>query len=51
MTDAVKRALRNFGNLLGNCLYDKHYTQEITKMKVPVVSTPFTKQLASHLTF
>jgi len=22
-TDALKRALRNFGNLLGNCLYDK----------------------------
>ncbi|KAG2156733.1 Rad52/22 family double-strand break repair protein-domain-containing protein [Suillus bovinus] len=35
VTDAVKRALRNFGSLLGNCLYDKSYTQEITKMKVP----------------
>ncbi|KZT04465.1 recombination protein Rad52 [Laetiporus sulphureus 93-53] len=37
VTDAVKRALRNFGNLLGNCLYDKAYTQEIVKMKVPPV--------------
>ncbi|KAG1776302.1 Rad52/22 family double-strand break repair protein-domain-containing protein [Suillus placidus] len=35
VTDAVKRALRNFGSLLGNCLYDKSYTQEITKIKVP----------------
>ncbi|KAL5482331.1 CDC36 [Sanghuangporus weigelae] len=34
VTDGIKRALRNFGNLLGNCLYDKQYTQEIVKMKV-----------------
>lgn len=37
VTDGVKRALRNFGNLLGNCLYDKSYTQEIVKIKVPPV--------------
>jgi DNA repair and recombination protein RAD52 len=36
VTDALKRSLRNFGNLLGNCLYDKSYTQEIVKIKVPV---------------
>jgi DNA repair and recombination protein RAD52 len=36
--DAVKRALRNFGNLLGNCLYDENYTSEIVKIKVPPVS-------------
>ncbi|KAH6918057.1 RAD52 DNA repair protein [Coprinopsis sp. MPI-PUGE-AT-0042] len=35
VTDAVKRALRNFGNLMGNCLYDKNYTQEVVKIKVP----------------
>ncbi|KAJ2914804.1 hypothetical protein MD484_g5602, partial [Candolleomyces efflorescens] len=34
VTDGLKRALRNFGNLLGNCLYDKSYTQEVVKMKV-----------------
>ncbi|KAF8636929.1 hypothetical protein AX17_003180 [Amanita inopinata Kibby_2008] len=34
VTDGLKRALRNFGNLLGNCLYDKAYTQEVVKMKV-----------------
>ena len=39
MTDGVKRALRNFGNLLGNCLYDKAYTQEVIKIKVPPVSS------------
>ncbi|KAH9936020.1 Rad52 22 double-strand break repair protein [Amylocystis lapponica] len=38
VTDGVKRALRNFGNLLGNCLYDKSYTQEVVKIKVPPVS-------------
>ncbi|KLO09402.1 Rad52 22 double-strand break repair protein [Schizopora paradoxa] len=38
VTDGIKRALRTFGNLLGNCLYDKQYTSEIVKMKVPVVN-------------
>ncbi|KAM0715325.1 hypothetical protein Q7P37_008823 [Cladosporium fusiforme] len=33
-TDALKRALRNFGNVLGNCLYDKDYLQKVTKLKV-----------------
>ncbi|KAK5112181.1 hypothetical protein LTR85_011614 [Meristemomyces frigidus] len=32
-TDALKRALRNFGNVLGNCLYDKDYLQKVTKVK------------------
>ncbi|KAG6331988.1 hypothetical protein ID866_7100 [Astraeus odoratus] len=35
VTDALKRTLRNFGNLLGNCLYDKVYAQEVVKIKVP----------------
>ncbi|KAL0573639.1 DNA repair protein rad52 [Marasmius crinis-equi] len=34
VTDGLKRALRSFGNLLGNCLYDKTYTQEVVKIKV-----------------
>ncbi|KAK0653359.1 DNA repair and recombination protein rhm52 [Lasiodiplodia hormozganensis] len=33
-TDALKRALRTFGNVLGNCLYDKNYESRISKMKV-----------------
>ncbi|MCJ1243535.1 DNA repair protein rad52 [Trapelia coarctata] len=34
-TDALKRALRNFGNILGNCIYDKEYLGKVTKLKVP----------------
>ncbi|KAF5311001.1 hypothetical protein D9619_007927 [Psilocybe cf. subviscida] len=33
VTDGLKRALRNFGNVMGNCLYDKSYAQEIVKIK------------------
>ncbi|KAI9829769.1 MAG: hypothetical protein M1819_006006 [Sarea resinae] len=33
-TDALKRALRNFGKVLGNCIYDKEYLAKITKVKV-----------------
>jgi len=38
VTDATKRALKTFGNVLGNCLYDKDYAKEVVKMKVPPVS-------------
>ncbi|KAJ7855732.1 Rad52 22 double-strand break repair protein [Mycena olivaceomarginata] len=34
-----KRTLRTFVNGLGNCLYDKQYTAEIVKIKVPPVRT------------
>ena len=40
MTDALKRAFRTFGNLLGNCLYDKAYVSEVGKMKAAKVRTP-----------
>lgn len=33
-TDALKRALRTFGNVLGNCLYDKDYLAKVTRVKV-----------------
>ena len=36
-TDGLKRALRNFGNLLGNCVYDKDYVSKVTKLKVAPV--------------
>ncbi|KAE8390624.1 hypothetical protein BDV23DRAFT_154958 [Aspergillus alliaceus] len=32
-TDALKRTLRNFGNVLGNCIYDKEYVSKVTKVK------------------
>ncbi|KAI4207210.1 MAG: hypothetical protein LQ346_000704 [Caloplaca aetnensis] len=33
-TDGLKRALRNFGNILGNCVYDKEYISKVTKIRV-----------------
>lgn len=33
ITDATKRALRLFGNALGNCLYDKAYTAHLQTAK------------------
>ncbi|KAF8862351.1 hypothetical protein BDZ45DRAFT_617115 [Acephala macrosclerotiorum] len=32
-TDGLKRALRNFGNVLGNCIYDKEYLKQVNKIK------------------
>lgn len=53
-TDALKRALRNFGNVLGNCLYDKTYLSNVAKVKA--VPTKFDEtrlhrhpDLAAHL--
>ncbi|BFZ54323.1 DNA repair protein rad52 [Savitreella phatthalungensis] len=37
VTDAMKRAMRNFGSVLGNCLYDKQYLKDISKVRVPPV--------------
>ncbi|KAL1746044.1 DNA repair protein Rad52/59/22 [Schizophyllum fasciatum] len=43
VTDGMKRALRHFGNVVGNCLYDKSYTDRVAKMKpkVPKVLSRF----------
>lgn len=49
-TDALKRALRHFGNVLGNCIYDKSYVQKVTKMKV-VPSKFDEKSLHRHADF
>ena len=37
-TDGLKRALRSFGNVLGNCLYDKDYLAKITRVRASPVS-------------
>ncbi|KAI9498123.1 hypothetical protein BDB00DRAFT_784201 [Zychaea mexicana] len=37
VTDGMKRALRMFGNVLGNCIYDKNYTSHIQYMKAPAI--------------
>jgi len=34
-TDALKRALRNFGNVLGLCMYDKDYLTKVMKTSIP----------------
>ncbi|GAN06982.1 rad52/22 double-strand break repair protein [Mucor ambiguus] len=36
-TDAIKRTLKNFGNALGNCLYDKSYLQGVAQMANPQI--------------
>ncbi len=33
VTDGLKRALRSFGNLLGNCISDKDYLKYVQKQK------------------
>jgi DNA repair and recombination protein RAD52 len=49
-TDALKRALRNFGNVLGNCIYDKEYLKQVTKVKAHPVKWDVDK-LHRHSTF
>lgn len=49
-TDALKRALRNFGNVLGNCIYDKEYLAKVTKIKVQPVKWDV-DNLHRHSTF
>ena len=31
VTDGLKRALKSFGNVLGNCLNDKDYVRSVVK--------------------
>jgi DNA repair and recombination protein RAD52 len=35
VTDALKRTLRHFGNILGNCIYSKHYLKGISRLGNP----------------
>ncbi|KAI9278122.1 hypothetical protein BY458DRAFT_488266 [Sporodiniella umbellata] len=37
VTDAIKRTLRNFGNALGNCIYDKAYLKGVATMASPQI--------------
>lgn len=50
-TDGLKRALRNFGNLLGNCIYDKDYVKQIVKMKAEPVKKFDQNNLHRHADF
>ena len=49
-TDALKRALRSFGNVLGNCIYDKEYLKQVTKVKAQPTKWDVEK-LHRHSTF
>lgn len=35
ITDSVKRGLKTFGRLLGNCLYDRQYAHDVLHMHTP----------------
>ncbi|KAI5462441.1 hypothetical protein BGZ63DRAFT_214337 [Mariannaea sp. PMI_226] len=50
-TDAMKRALRNFGNVLGNCIYDKDYVKQVTKLKAEPVKKFDQDNLHRHSDF
>jgi recombination DNA repair RAD52 pathway protein len=48
VSDALKRALRLFGNGLGNCIYDKDYTKDINsgQLKIePLVKKKIKKKI------
>lgn len=42
-TDGLKRALRTFGRMLGNCLYDKKFIDTASKMKAAVPTYDLTE--------
>lgn len=50
-TDGLKRALRNFGNVLGNCIYDKDYLAKVTKLKAAPSSKWDVEELHRHSTY
>ena len=50
-TDGLKRALRNFGNVLGNCIYDQDYVKQVVKIKAQPVRKFDQNNLHRHSTF
>ncbi|KAF4584114.1 DNA repair and recombination protein rhm52 [Ophiocordyceps camponoti-floridani] len=50
-TDGLKRALRSFGNVLGNCIYDKDYVKQVTKVKAQPVKRFDQDNLHRHADF
>lgn len=47
-TDGLKRALRSFGNVLGNCIYDQNYVRQVIKHKAQPVKTFHPDNLHRH---
>ncbi|KAM3426248.1 hypothetical protein NHJ13734_009560 [Beauveria thailandica] len=50
-TDALKRTLRSFGNVLGNCIYDQDYVKQVTKLKAQPVKKFAQDNLHRHADF
>lgn len=50
-TDALKRTLRSFGNVLGNCIYDQGYVKQVTKIKAQPVKKFDQDNLHRHSDF
>ncbi|OWT42682.1 RAD52 DNA repair protein RADC [Pochonia chlamydosporia 170] len=50
-TDGLKRALRSFGNVLGNCIYDTDYVKQVTKVKAQPVKKFDQDNLHRHSDF
>lgn len=50
-TDGLKRALRSFGNVLGNCIYDQDYVKQVVKHKAQPVKKFDPKNLHRHADF
>ena len=50
-TDGLKRALRSFGNVLGNCIYDKGFVSQVTKIKAQPVKKFAEDNLHRHSDF
>ncbi|PNY24223.1 DNA repair and recombination protein rhm52 [Tolypocladium capitatum] len=50
-TDGMKRALRSFGNVLGNCIYDQDYVKQVTKVKAQPVKRFDQDNLHRHAGF
>lgn len=50
-TDGMKRALRSFGNVLGNCIYDQDYVKLVTKVKAQPVKKFDQDNLHRHADF
>lgn len=50
-TDGLKRALRSFGNILGNCIYDKEYVTQVVKLKAQPVKKFDQNNLHRHSDF
>ncbi|KAI6781671.1 Sts1 protein [Emericellopsis cladophorae] len=50
-TDGLKRALRSFGNVLGNCIYDQDYVKQVIKHKAQPVKKFDPNNLHRHSDF